>query len=105
MIHFSPYTSSSKQATAIGRNFETVRDYLEKHYKKDFTQQEAIDLAMKALLEVVDTGTKNLELCVIEPGKGLRLLPDAEVTSCIERVEGEKKQEEAERKKKVMKAD
>lgn len=60
---------------------------------------------MKALLEVVDTGTKNIELCVIECGKGLRILPDTEVTTCIERVEGEKKQEEAERKKNIQKAE
>lgn len=57
---------------------------------------------MKALLEVVDTGTKNLEICIIECGKALRLLSDADITQCIERVEGEKKKEEEERKKQAM---
>ena len=81
-----------------------MREYLEKHYKIGFTVDEAIDLAMKALLEVVDTGAKNIELCVIAPGKGLTLLPDAAVSECIARVEGEKKAEEAEKKKNVMKS-
>lgn len=57
---------------------------------------------MKALLEVVDTGTKNIELCVIKADTGLTVLPDADVNKCIERVEGEKKKEEEEKKKSVL---
>jgi hypothetical protein len=51
----------------------------------------------------VDTGSKNLEICVLERGHPLRLLTDEEVAHCIERVEGDKKKEEEERKKAALK--
>ncbi|KAH7823217.1 putative Proteasome subunit alpha type-7-B [Monocercomonoides exilis] len=97
-------TSTEWQATAIGRSGDVVREYLENHFQQDLSTNDSIDLAMKALLEVVDTGSKNLEICVMECGKPMRILADAEITACIERVEGEKKKEEEEKKKKLMTA-
>ncbi|KAK2948911.1 putative Proteasome subunit alpha type-7 [Blattamonas nauphoetae] len=95
-------SSTEWKATAIGRNSDPVIEYLEASYKPTNNIDETIDLAMKALLEVVDTGSKNIEVCVIEDGKQMKLLSDAETTACIERVEGEKKKEEEEKRKKVM---
>jgi hypothetical protein len=55
------------------------------------------------VLQVVDTGGKNLEICVLEHGHPLRLLTDEEVTHCTERVAGDKKKEEEEKKKAALK--
>lgn len=54
------------QANAIGRSSKTVREFLEKNYKEDFSREETIKLAIKSLLEVVQTGAKNIEICVME---------------------------------------
>lgn len=54
------------QANAIGRSSKTVREFLEKNHKDDMTREESIKLAVKSLLEVVQTGAKNIEISVME---------------------------------------
>lgn len=54
------------QANAIGRSSKTVREFLEKNYKDDMTREESIKLTVKSLLEVVQTGAKNIEISVME---------------------------------------
>lgn len=58
--------SENTQANAIGRSSKTVREFLEKAWKADMTQDESIKLAVKSLLEVVQTGAKNIDLAVME---------------------------------------
>jgi hypothetical protein len=55
-----------RQANAIGRSSKTVREFLEKNHKDDMTREESIKLAIKSLLEVVQTGAKNIEITVME---------------------------------------
>jgi hypothetical protein len=40
------------QANATGRNSKTVREFLEKNYQDNMSDDDAIKLAIKALLEV-----------------------------------------------------
>ena len=41
------------KANATGRNFKTLREFLEKHYKDgDMTTDKCIELAIKCLMEV-----------------------------------------------------
>lgn len=54
------------QANAIGRSSKTVREFLEKNHRDDLTREEAIKLTVKSLLEVVQTGAKNIEISVME---------------------------------------
>lgn len=54
------------QANAIGRSSKTVREFLEKNHKDDLSREESIKLAVKSLLEVVQTGAKNIEISVME---------------------------------------
>lgn len=54
------------QANAIGRSSKTVREFLEKNHKDNLTREESIKLAVKSLLEVVQTGAKNIEISVME---------------------------------------
>ena len=54
------------QACAIGRSSKTVREFLEKNYVDTLERDEAIKLTVKSLLEVVQTGAKNIEISVME---------------------------------------
>lgn len=91
---------SEWKANAIGRGGKPVREYLEKNFTEDFvkTDQGAIKLAIKALLEVVQG--KNLEVALMRKDKGLEILPDDELVKYVTEIEKEK-QEEAEKKKKT----
>jgi len=92
-------TYSEWMANAIGRSSKTVREYLEKHYnmERDMTQDECVKLTIQALLEVVESGSKNIEVAIMTPGGGMTLMPqpalDALVAAIIE-----EKEKEAEKK-------
>ncbi len=63
------------QANAIGRSAKTVREFLEKHYSEEVSasEKESIKLALKALLEVVQSGSKNMEIAVMRRGEPLKV--------------------------------
>lgn len=88
-------------ANAIGRSAKTVREFLEKHYTEDqvATDRGTIKLALKALLEVVQSGSKNMEVAVMRRKEPLRILDSSELDGLIQEIEKEK-EEEAEKKKK-----
>lgn len=90
---------SAWKANAIGRSSTTVREFLEKHYdkEKELTDDETIRLAVEALLEVVQTGSKNIEISVMKPGK-IRTLTSEEIEDVVQQVEKDKAAE-AEKKK------
>jgi len=51
---------------------------LEKHYKDNLTNEEGLKLVVKALLDVVESGNKNIELMVIGQNE-TRVLSDEEI--------------------------
>lgn len=55
------------QANAIGKNSKAAREFLEKNYTENAvaTEKGTIKLAVKALVEVVQTGAKHMELAVM----------------------------------------
>ena len=63
----------SRKANAIGRSSKTVREFLERNYKDDMSRDETIKLTIKSLLEVVQTGAKNIEIAILEKGKPLEV--------------------------------
>jgi len=89
------------KANAIGRNAKTVREFLEKNYVADKVAAEAdtVKLAIKALLEVVQSGGKNLEICVMTGGQKSRMLELPEIEKIVAEVEKEKEEEAAQKKK------
>ncbi|GAA6018490.1 hypothetical protein JCM10207_000910 [Rhodosporidiobolus poonsookiae] len=89
---------SAWKANAIGRSSKTVREYLEKNYKADASTDETVQLAVKALLEVVQTGAKNIELAVMTGYGEIRNLSLDELTAVVTTIEKDK-EAEAERKK------
>ncbi|EEQ97626.1 proteasome subunit alpha type, putative [Perkinsus marinus ATCC 50983] len=70
---------NSWKAAAIGRNSKTVSDYLEKNYKEDMSEQETIEMAVRALLEVVDSSGKNVEVCLMKSDGTLVMLEETVV--------------------------
>lgn len=61
-------------------------------------RDETLKLTIKSLLEVVQTGAKNIEIAIMSPGKKLEMLPLADVEKFVESINNEK-QEEANKKK------
>ena len=77
------------KAVAIGRNQKTVKEYLEKNYSET-TAADGVKLACRALLEVVEAGSKNIEVAVLRHGEPLKMLGDAEVEEIVMALEADK---------------
>ena len=82
-------TYFSWKANAIGgRNFKGMREFLEKEWEEGLDERSALKLTVKALLEVVDSGSKNMELVVVKRGGAMEPLGDEalqEVTNEVEK--------------------
>jgi len=85
-------TFSAWKANAIGKNAKTVREFLEKNYTDESAAQ-SIKLCVRALLEVVESGGKNIEIAVLTRGE-VRFLSDDEVDELVQAVEAEKSADE-----------
>ena len=87
-------------ANATGRSAKTVREFLEKQYQANEVAYEngAVKLVIKALLEVAQTGQKNLEIAVMERNKPLKMLDAETIEKYVTIIEREKELE-AEKKK------
>ncbi|KAL7692184.1 putative proteasome alpha-subunit domain, proteasome, subunit alpha/beta, nucleophile aminohydrolase [Plasmopara halstedii] len=83
-------TFSAWKANATGRNSSNIREFLEKHYVENATEEEAITLAIKALLEVVESGSKNIEIVVVRVGGKVSPLEDEKVNALCDKIEEEK---------------
>lgn len=87
-----------RKANAIGRASKTVREFLERNYKEDMDREATIRLAIKSLLEVVQTGAKNIEIAIMAPGKPMESLPMEKIESYVKAIEQEKAEEAAKKK-------
>ncbi|CAK1365811.1 Proteasome subunit alpha type-4 [Cercospora beticola] len=81
---------SAWKANAIGRSSKTVREFLERNHKDDMTRAETIELTIKSLLEVVQTGAKNIEIAIMAPGKTVEMLPSEEIEKIVEKINSDK---------------
>lgn len=92
-------TYSAWRASAIGRNSKTVREYLEKNYKagEATAGDETVKVAIRALMETVEAGSKQIEIAVVRKEEGLTFLTDERVDELIKQVEEEKKQQQQQR--------
>lgn len=89
---------SAWKACAIGRSSKTVREFLEKNYTDDSSREDTIKLTVKSLLEVVQTGAKNIEISVMESYGVIKNLETSEIERIVAEIEAEK-EAEAERKR------
>jgi len=93
-------TYSEWMANAIGRSSKTVREYLEKHYnmERDMTEAECVKLTIQALLEVVESGSKNIEVAIMTPAGGMRLMAQPQLDALVAAII-EEKEKDAEKKR------
>ena len=77
------------QANAVGRNSKTLREFLEKHYEADMKEEEAVDLCLKTLLEVVESGAASIEMMVLKQGAEVKPLEHSEVEELVKAIEEE----------------
>ncbi|KAJ3020848.1 UNVERIFIED_CONTAM: Proteasome subunit alpha type-7, partial [Siphonaria sp. JEL0065] len=80
---------SAWKANAIGRSSKTVREFLEKNYKENMSDEDSIKLSIRSLLEIVQTGSKNIEVSVMGPDSVLRNLTPDEVEGVVKVIEAE----------------
>jgi len=87
-------------ANATGRSAKTVREFLEKYYTAEevATERGTVKLAIRALLEVVQSGQKNLEIAVMRKGEPMVMLDGNAIEEYVNMIEKEK-EEEVEKKK------
>ena len=91
-------SSTIRKANAIGRSSKTVREFLERNHKDDLDREETIKLTVKSLLEVVQTGAKNIEIAIMAPGKTIEMLSLDAIESYVKNIETEKQEEAAKKK-------
>ena len=70
-----------------------MREFLERNHKSDMDREETIKLTVKSLLEVVQTGAKNIEIAVMVPGQPLEMLSDEVIEKYVESINTEKQEE------------
>uniref|UniRef100_A0A8I6ASC7 Proteasome subunit alpha type n=1 Tax=Rattus norvegicus TaxID=10116 RepID=A0A8I6ASC7_RAT len=91
------------KANAIGRGAKSVREFLEKNYTDDAIETDdlTIKLVIKALLEVVQSGGKNIELAVMRRDQPLKILSPEEIEKYVAEIEKEKEENEKKKQKKA----
>ena len=88
-------THSRWKAQVIGgRNAKSLREFLEKQYTADLDETAAVKLAATALLEVVDSGAKTMEICVVRAGGVKEMLSEATIESVVAGIEAEQQQQQ-----------
>lgn len=81
-------------ANAIGRNSKTVVEYLEKNHTDTMIgEAAAVDMAISALLEVVESGGKNIEIGVVRRGEGLVMIDQNKVDELSKAISAAKEAE------------
>eukprot|EP01115_Flamella_aegyptia_P007598 TRINITY_DN316_c0_g1_i1.p1 TRINITY_DN316_c0_g1~~TRINITY_DN316_c0_g1_i1.p1 ORF type:complete len:255 (+),score=86.89 TRINITY_DN316_c0_g1_i1:42-806(+) len=82
------------KANAIGRNSKTVKEFLEKNYNDEVanSNDECVKLCVKGLLEVVESGSKNIEIAVLTRDE-IKFLDEVEIEALVDEVEQAKEEE------------
>ena len=101
LFHTDPSgTYSEWKANATGRNSKAVREWLEKHYTETETTEETTKLCLRALLELVEPSSKNIEIAVVTRD-GTTTMSDEDVDALVKKVEEEKEAADKEKKEKA----
>jgi len=70
-------------------NAKSLREFLEKQYHENLTQDECVRLAIQALLEVVDSGAKTMEIVVLQRGGIKVTITEAQLDAVVKEIEAE----------------
>lgn len=77
------------KARTIGKHDQNVMEYLEKHYKDNQTDEEAMKLAIGSLLEVVENGAKNIEVAFMKRGESMQIMTEDQLATITESISKE----------------
>jgi 20S proteasome subunit alpha 4 len=78
-----------------GRNAKSLREFLEKQYTAEMSDQQCVRLAIQALLEVVDSGAKTMEVCVVRTGGVKEMMTEVNVQAVVLEIEAEQQEGQA----------
>ncbi|KAA0158538.1 hypothetical protein FNF28_06159 [Cafeteria roenbergensis] len=70
-------TYSAWKANAVGRQSKTLREFLEARYDEDMDEAGCVSLAVRALLEIVESGAKSIEIAILRAGTEPEMVPEA----------------------------
>lgn len=79
-------TYTGWKAAALGANHKTPLDYLEKNYKEDMDASATKKLAIRALLEICEASTNNIEIMVLTKN-GNEFMSDAELEPLLKELD------------------
>mmetsp|Transcript_16874 Transcript_16874/g.24751 ORF Transcript_16874/g.24751 Transcript_16874/m.24751 type:complete len:252 (-) Transcript_16874:207-962(-) len=83
-------TYSAWKASAIGgQQSKNMLEFLEKQWEEGMDEEKATKLAVKALLEVVDSGAKNMEVVVIRRETPNMVLSEERLAAVVTEIEAE----------------
>lgn len=89
-------TYSAWKANAVGRNSKSLLELLEKQYPRDgCSEEEALKLAVRALLEVVESGAKSIEIGVMRRARPMEMVDAAKIEALVKQLADEKEAEAA----------
>jgi len=84
------------KANAIGgKNSKGMKEFLEKEWVEGLEEKAALKLTVKALLEVVDSGSKNMEVVVVRQGSPMSPLAEDAIEALAAEVAAEAEAEKA----------
>lgn len=86
-------TYTSWKANAVGSKAKNLLELLEKQYKDNCTEQEALKIAVRVLLEVVESGAKSIEIGVMRKGVPMTMVTDDVIEGLVKTIEAEKEAE------------
>lgn len=92
-------THSRWKAQVIGgRNSKSLREFLEKQYadlgsEDELTEAKCVRLAVQALLEVVDSGAKTMQVCVVRQGGIKEMLSESDIQEHVNEIEATMEEE------------
>ena len=83
-------TYSAWKANAIGgKSAKSMREFLEKNWEQDMEEIAATKLCIKSLLEVVDSGSKNMEVCIVRKDVPVEMMSETAMDAIIAEIEKE----------------
>ena len=86
-------THSKWKAQVIGgRNSKSLREFLEKQHQDDMEESKCVRLAIQALLEVVDSGAKTMEVCIVRAGGTKETMSEEDVDVICKELEAEQEE-------------
>ena len=89
-------THSRWKAQVIGgRNANSLREFLEKNYSGEMDEAKCIRLAVQALLEVVDSGAKTMEVCIVRRGGKKESMTEEAIDAVVKEIEAEAEDKKA----------